>query len=60
VDEAIDDALARYPAVGAEDTDQEYDVAVKLSRQFFRHGEYCTVELDTDTQTCTVVKADKE
>lgn len=59
--EAVDAELAAMPGL---DEDEREAVAEKrrekvddICRAWFRHGEYLTVEVDTDAKTCTVVGA---
>lgn len=53
VDMAIQDATQNI-----EDEEARYEAkekAEKVCRRFFEYGEYLTVEVDTETGTCTVV-----
>lgn len=59
--DAIDDAV-RDDTTAIADEDERREVREvrgakvrKLCRQWFKYGEYLTVEIDTETQTCTVV-----
>lgn len=36
--------------------DERTDAAYEAERKWLRHSEYLTVELDTETDTCTVVR----
>ena len=66
VDEAIDDRVARSmtrpEGVDQEEWNMILDARKEALRdrasEWFRWGEYCTVEWDTEANTCTVVKGD--
>lgn len=56
--DAVDDAICRAAQSDAE-TEQEretlIDEAREVSRKYFKYGEYVTVEVDTQLDTCTVI-----
>ena len=56
VEDAIREAQQELERTASEAAaEMHIDSLRRLSRQFFHCGEYCTVELDTDAGTCTVV-----
>lgn len=38
-------------------SDDERDKAIDVAGRWFRFGEYLTVEIDTEAETCTVVRS---
>lgn len=48
------DALDRAIENKVNDLD-EFDEIKALANRWFKHGEYLTVEIDTESETCTVV-----
>lgn len=60
--DAIDEAVAISVAIISEDADEREAVAEKrrekvrdLCAKWFEYGEYLTVEIDTEAETCTVI-----
>lgn len=60
--DAIDDAVKKDPSLAGLDADEKEAVVEvrrdklhELARRWFEYGEYLTVEIDTDTKTCTVI-----
>lgn len=60
--DAIDEALADLKVEGLSDDELEAvrekrkDSISELTSRWFEYGEYLRVEIDTDAETCTVVK----
>ena len=67
VSDAVDDAVrAEVDAIAGLDADERADVfetrrdkVNEIVNGWFHYGEYCTVILDTEAGTATVVKQDK-
>lgn len=60
--DAIDEALADLKVEGLSDDELEAvrekrkESISELTSRWFEYGEYLQVEIDTDAETCTVVK----
>lgn len=60
--EAIDKEIQKDPALASFDKDEREAVSEvrreklhELARQWFEYEEYLTVEIDTESKTCTVI-----
>ena len=62
LDQAVQEAVLAVPMSGDNSTDiycQQVDRMIEVEHiceKWFECGEYLTVEIDTDAQTCTVVE----
>jgi hypothetical protein len=54
LDDAIEDATSN---MDARDAQSDIAEANRVCQQWFKHGEYLTVEIDTKKQTCVVVRS---
>lgn len=67
LDDAIQDAvrkeLASNDGISADEVDilmeHRSEKVREVCKQWFEHGEYLTVEIDTQAGTCTVQRADR-
>lgn len=60
--DAIQDAVRNDQSINAADDEElkmvrehRIERAMNASGRWFRYGEYLTVEIDTDAETCTVI-----
>ena len=51
--DAVDSSIDDYPEASKQDKRK----AREICKHFFKWGEYCDIEIDTETGTATVLKA---
>lgn len=60
INEAVDEEIKKLDDILREDSEDISEVfeekAKNVAREWFKYGEYLTVEIDTSAKTCTVCK----